>query len=231
MNKSLTVFKICLYSILFVYFISCGRKIEQDTPKALVISKCSDVIVRSDCDGRKIGAQDCQWNANDGKCEDKTPAENENNPPVDPPTDEEPVAEENNPPAVEEPIVNENENENNPPAAPLANEEPAAVADENKPAGPTECSDYSLANNNLQQCGLRKIPGKLCNVQRPKEGALFEGVKVNNCEDIKGTANKAMLRCKAQHCVWRKEKSIFGKIKENSKESCHTTDKGKPKNK
>ncbi len=211
MKKSLTILKICLYNILFIYFISCGHKAAQDTPQALVISKCSDVIVSGECDGRKIGAHDCQWNVNDGKCEDKkTPAENENNPPVDPPTDEEAREDENNPPAEEESAVAD---DTKPADEPVAEEE-------NNPIKPTECSHYSVDNKNLEQCGLTKIPGKLCNVQRPKGGDPFECVEVAHCNKIIGNSDKAMLRCNIQDCHWRKEK-ILGKVIEMSKESCH----------
>jgi len=225
MKKVFIILQIYFSTVLFICFISCVNKPTQNASEAVVpwvISKCSHILVRGDCDGKKIGGQKCQWNTDEGKCEDKKEisTENENNSPLDAPTDEEPVENENNPPLTppidEEPI--ESENNNNPPV-----EEPVA-GEENNPAEepvagtkpPIKCSDYTDANGNLEECGLADPRlTERCDLRMNNDTKVVTCKSVGKCEEIRGITGSAKDRCKAQGCEWRKTMFI-------GKESCHT---------
>jgi hypothetical protein len=228
MGKSLIIYS---FSLLFVFFISCSRKAEvtpKEEPIIAIIMKCSDIKDQPSCERKTIAGKPCEWVITVG-CNEKStqapkPAEELEEVVLEEEIEEEPkpaeeleevvleeeIEEEPKPAEELEEVVLEEEIEAEPKA-----EEIEAEEEDNAAIVPTKCSDYSTANNNLDQCGLTKIPNKLCNVQRPKKGEPFECIEVKKCEDIIGK-EKAKNRCEKQGCHWYKRATFA------INPSCHT---------
>ncbi len=250
MKKISGVLILCLSSALFVFFISCARKPAETTPETTGVVvpplaiKCADVPIASCATTILPNGVKCELNAAGDACQDVVA--------VVAPTkcSDVSITDCNNTTlangvkcelnaagdacqdvvAVVAPTKCSDVSITDCNNTTLANGvkcelNTAGDACQDKAVVPTKCSDYSVANNNLDQCGTKNL-GKDKNNNAIKCDLDVKNNKctrVNSCEYIVSGPDKGQSRCQPQGCFWRKEKSILGNIKENSKESCHTS--------